>query len=186
MPAPQAHEARVPVWDLAVRSLHWLLVASVTAAWLTTLGLPRWHEPAGYAAAAIVGARVARGFVASGPARFASFVRGTRTTLAYATAVLTHREPRYLGHNPLGGWMVLALLACVAALGLTGWLYTATDRFWGEAWLEQLHAILAWVLLALAALHVLGVVFTSVRHRENLVFAMVHGAKRAPGAGDVV
>jgi cytochrome b len=169
-----------------VRSLHWLLVVSVAAAWLTTLGMPRWHEPAGYAAAAVVAARVAWGFIASRHARFASFVRGPRATLAYATDVLAHREPRFLGHNPLGAWMVLALLACVAALGVTGWLYTALDRFWGEAWLEQLHAILGWVLLALATLHVLGVGFTSVRHRENLVRAMVDGAKRAPETGDVV
>ena len=81
--------------------------------------------------------------------------------------------------------MVLALLACVAALGTTGWLYTATDLFWGEAWLESLHAILAWLLLALVAMHVAGVVFTSLRQRENLVRAMVDGAKPAPQPGDI-
>lgn len=184
-PGGETGPARVHVWDAGVRGLHWLLVATVAAAWLTTLGLLRWHEPAGYAAAAIVAARVGWGFVARGHARFASFVRGPRATLAYAARVLGHREPRYLGHNPLGGWMVLALLACAAALGLTGWLYTATDRFWGEAWLERLHAVLAWLLLALIGLHVLGVLFASVRHRENLVRAMVDGAKAAPGPGDV-
>lgn len=178
-------DARVPVWDAPVRLLHWLLVASIAGAWLTTLGLSRWHEPMGYAAASIVAVRVAWGFVGTRHARFASFVRGPVATLAYAGRLLARREPRYLGHNPLGGWMVVLLLACVAALGMTGWLYTATDLFWGEAWLERLHAQLAWLLLALIAVHVAGVVFTGLRHRENLVLAMVDGAKPAPRPGDI-
>lgn len=180
-----ASGARVPVWDGVVRSLHWLLVATVAGAWLTSLALLHWHEPIGYAALGIVAARTVWGFVGGSHARFANFVHGPAATGAYARAVLWRREPRYLGHNPLGAWMALALLACVAALGFTGWLYTGTDRFWGEAWLEGLHAILAWLLLVLVAVHVGGVVFTSWRHRENLVRAMVDGAKPAPQPGDI-
>ena len=176
---------RVPVWDGVVRWLHWLLVATVTGAWLTSIAQLRWHEPTGYAALAIVAARIAWGFAGGPHARFASFVRGPVATVAYARSVLWRCEPRYLGHNPLGAWMVLALLACVAALGLSGWLYTATDLFWGEPWLESLHAILAWLLLALVAAHLAGVVFTSLRHRENLVRAMVDGTKAAPRPGDI-
>ena len=157
----------------------------VAAAWLTSLAVQRWHEPIGYAALGIVAARIAWGFLGGRHARFASFVRGPAATAAYAGCVLARREPRYLGHNPLGGWMVLALLACVGALGVTGWLYAATDMFWGEAWLERLHAMLAWLLLAFIAVHVAGVLFTSLRHRENLVRAMVDGAKPAPQPGDI-
>jgi cytochrome b len=177
--------ARVPVWDRPVRLLHWLLVAAVAAAWLTTLGMLRWHEPVGYLAAAVVLARVGWGFAGNRHARFSGFLRGPAATRDYAARVLARSEPRYLGHNPLGGWMVLALLAAVAALGVTGWLYSATDMFWGEAWLERLHAALAWLLLALIALHVAGVAFTSLRHGENLVRAMVDGAKQPPRPGDV-
>ena len=168
-----------------MRLLHWLLVLSVAAAWLTTMGALRWHEPAGYVAAGVVLARLAWGWAGRGHARFADFVRGPRATLHYLRSVLARREPRYVGHNPLGGWMVVALLACVAALGLSGWLYTGTDLFWGEAWLEQLHAALGWLLLALIALHLSGVALASLRHRENLVRAMVDGTKAAPGPGDV-
>jgi cytochrome b len=178
-------ELLVPVWDRAVRLLHWLLLAAVAAAWLTTLGLDEFHRAAGYAATGIALARVLWGFVGSRHARFLAFVRGPTATLAYSKKLLAGREPRYLGHNPLGAWMVLALLACLAALGLTGWLYTSTDRFFGEPWMESLHAFLAWVLLALVALHVAGVAFTSRRHRESLVSAMVDGRKPAPQAGDV-
>ncbi len=74
--------------------------------------------------------------------------------------------------------MVVALLAMVALVGFTGWLYT-TDRFWGIAWVEELHSTLSDLMFAFVALHVLGVVFTSVRHRENLPGSMLHGRKRA-------
>jgi cytochrome b len=83
-------------------------------------------------------------------------VRGPRATLAYARRVLAGREPRHLGHNPLGGWMVLALFACILGLALTGWLYT-TDRFWGDETVERVHVALAWTMLALGRLHVGGV-----------------------------
>ena len=78
--------------------------------------------------------------------------------------------------------MVLLLMLGVMAVGLTGWLYTL-DMFWGMAWLELLHRALAWGLVGLIALHVAGVVFTSLRHRENLLTAMLTGRKR-PASGD--
>jgi len=98
--------------------------------------------------------------------------------------VIAFAEPRYLGHNPLGGWMVMALLSMVAAAGLSGWL-SVTDRFWGVAWVQELHEALANALFLLVGLHIAGVVFTSLRHRENLVRAMLTGRKRAPEPGDV-
>src|SRR5207344_1558354 len=109
-------------------------------------------------------------------------VRALGATLGYLRQVLSGRAPRYIGHNPLGGWMIVALLACIAGLSLTGWLYT-TDRFWGDETVETVHRLLAWGMLGLITLHVAGVVFTSLRHRENLVAAMFSGRKR-PAAGD--
>ena len=166
------------VWDAAVRILHWSLVLSVAAAWLTRHSRGSWHEWLGYAALAVVAARLAWGFAGAGYARFSDFVRPASVTAAYARDVLAHREARFLGHNPLGGWMVVALLALVALVGATGWLYT-TDRYWGVEWVEELHETLSDVLFAFVGLHIAGVVFTSVRHRENLVAAMLHGRKRA-------
>ena len=81
--------------------------------------------------------------------------------------------------------MVLALLADAVATGVTGWLFT-TERFWGVQWLEQLHGALGDALLPLLALHIAGVIFTSLRQRENLVAAMLHGRKQTDKAGDTV
>jgi cytochrome b len=167
----------IAVWGRTVRILHWSLVLTVAAAWLTRHSRGSWHEWQGYATLAIVVARTIWGFAASGYTRFADFVRPASVTAAYARTVFAGREARFLGHNPLGGWMVIALLALVALVGLSGWLYT-TDRFWGVAWVEELHETLSDALFLFVALHILGVIFTSVRHRENLVASMLHGHKR--------
>jgi len=168
----------VPVWDLAVRVLHWSLVITVAVAWLTRHSPGRWHEWIGYATLVIVAARVAWGFAGTGYTHFSDFVRSPAATAAYARDVFAGREARFIGHNPLGGWMVLVLLATVVLVGFTGWLYT-TDRFWGIPWVEETHETLSDVLFAFVGLHILGVVYTSVKHRENLPGAMLHGRKRA-------
>jgi len=176
--------ASYPVWDLLVRILHWALAVSIALAWFTRTGFGRWHEWIGYASLAIVGLRVVWG--AAGPpyARFVQFVRAPSAGLQYAVLALRGRAPRYIGHNPLGGWMVLALIVAVIAVGVSGWVYT-TDAYWGEAWLEELHDLSAKALLVLVALHVTGVIATSVLHRENLVAAMIHGRKLPPRQTDI-
>lgn len=173
MPAPT-----VAVWDRLVRLLHWSLLLSLIVCWLGSFALPGVHQPAGYLALTLVAVRLWWGVVGSRYARFSDFVRGPRATWAYAHSVLQRREPHHLGHNPLGAWMIVALLGCVLALSLTGWLYT-TDRFWGDAQVEALHLALAWALLGLALLHVAGVFYTSRRQGESLLRAMVTGRKRA-------
>ena len=173
----------VEVWDRPVRLLHWVLAAAVLMAWVTTWTAFSAHQTAGYMALAAVLLRAGWGFVGSPYARFAQFVRAPRATLAYAAALLRRREPRFIGHNPLGGWMVLSLMLVVAGLALTGWLYT-TDWLWGDAQLELLHRALAWGLLGLVALHVAGVFYTSCRHRENLLRSMLSGTKRGAANDD--
>ena len=174
MPPPPR---RVRVWDLPVRLLHWGLAAAVAGAWWTSELNVGWHQAVGYAAGACVALRLGWGLVGGVHARFGDFARGPRATATYVLQLLRGCEPRHLGHNPLGGWMALALWACVAAAGFTGWLFT-TDDFWGEPWLEWLHGLLAWAVVGLVALHLAGVAFTSWRHRENLVAAMFSGMKR--------
>lgn len=176
------------VWDPVVRLLHWGLAGSVIGAFLLGDWLHRpdhtWHERLGYAALAIVVLRLCWGWIGPAPARFSSFVRGPRATWTYARAVLHQAEPRHLGHNPLGGWMVVALLLNTLVAGVSGWLGT-TDAFWGEPWVQDLHAWSGEAFLPLVLLHWAGVAFTSWRHRESLVRAMVTGRKPAARPGDV-
>jgi cytochrome b len=82
-----------------------------------------------------------------------------------------------LGHNPLAGVMILALLAILIATGATGWLMT-TGTFRSAEWLEELHEVLASLTLVLVGLHVLAVLIMRAVHGENLVRAMITGLKR--------
>ncbi|MEP7099250.1 MAG: cytochrome b/b6 domain-containing protein [Burkholderiales bacterium] len=180
----EAAAPKVRVWDRAVRVLHWTLVSSIGLSALGLVALGGVHQPAGYVALAAVLLRIVWGLRGSRYARFAQFVRGPRAALRYARAVVVGREPRFIGHNPLGGWMVVALMLCVIGLALTGWLYTS-DAFFGDEIVETVHRALAWTLLGLVVAHVAGVLFTGLRHRENLVAAMFSGAKRAPAQDDM-
>ncbi|MFL6570972.1 MAG: cytochrome b/b6 domain-containing protein, partial [Burkholderiales bacterium] len=148
------------VWDRFVRVAHWSLAACVLAAWITAeaklKSAETIHEWLGYAALAVIALRCAWGWIGTRYARFEQFVAAPSRVLAYAKAVLRGVEPRYVGHNPLGGWMIVALLATAALASLSGWL-SITDRFWGVEWVQEAHELLGNAVIALAALHVAGV-----------------------------
>lgn len=171
------------VWDAPVRLLHWALAASIVAAWVTGSSTGPAHAYIGYGSAALVLARLAWGRYGNRYARFAQFVRAPTPTWQYLRAVLAGRAKRHLGHNPLGGAMVVALLTCVGLVALSGWALS-TDLLWGYAWPVRVHEALAWLLVGLIALHIAGVLLTSWQHRENLVAAIVTGDKNAAGLGD--
>jgi cytochrome b len=175
---------RIPVWDPFVRAIHWSLALSFAVAWLSGEGPETPHNLAGYAAGALVLARVAWGFLVTGYARFSEFVRSPVTVVDYLKSVATGSERRFIGHNPAGGAMIVVLLASIAATAATGWMLT-TDAFWGSVPVQRLHSVLAHGVLLLVLAHICGVAFASLRHGENLVRAMVVGDKRAPGPGDV-
>jgi len=175
MTPPPAAPQRV--WNAAVRVGHWTLAGSVLAALLLHEGGP-WHVRLGWLALATAAWRVAYGLGTRDPhARFAAFVRGPRTTWRYTQALLAGREPHHTGHNPLGAWMILALLALALVAAGSGALYD-TDAWWGDPVVYAIHRLAGWGLAVLAGLHLAGVVLTSVRQRENLVRAMVTGRKR--------
>lgn len=179
--AINAHHATPPmvrVWDPFVRIFHWSLVTLFAIAFMTGNGIEWLHFTAGYAIAALIGLRVMWGFVGARHARFSDFVRPPGEVISYVRSVLRTRAPRYLGHNPAGGAMVIALLGMLTGISVTGFLMT-TDAFWGAQWVEDLHEALVYATLGLVGLHIAGVVSTSIAHRENLVKAMITGRKRA-------
>lgn len=201
----------VRVWDPLVRVFHWGLVAAFATAWLTADEVQPIHEVAGYTVAGLVALRLIWGFAGSRYARFTQFVKGPGATLAYLGSMLRRQEPRYLGHNPAGAAMIVALLLTLSGTAFTGWLMAEPDRVamlpalpqivspaWadddgdeygegGEAEgpLKEVHETLANLMLLLVAAHVAGVVLASIRHRENLARAMITGDKRAPEPGDI-
>lgn len=138
------------------------------------------HVYLGYFVVVLVVLRILWGLIGSRHARFSDFVKSPGTVIGYLVSTLRNRPRHYLGHNPAGGWMVIALLVGVAATGISGWAMK-TDALWGEDWVEELHEGLANGMLVLIALHLAGVVVASFQHKENLVRAMITGQKPYPG-----
>jgi len=168
---------RILVWDLPTRIGHWLLAVGFAIAWLTaeSESLRLVHVGVGGMVVGIVLFRFAWGFVGSTYARFESFVRMPTAAWQYLIALLS-RQPRHsTGHNPAGGYAILALLTLAALAGLTGWL---NYQDLGGEWLEEAHEAIASVMLAIVGVHLLGVAVGSWRHQENLVRAMVTGFKQ--------
>lgn len=169
----------VAVWDRPTRLFHWLFAASVIGAWGLADVSRDLHEWLGYLALALVAFRLYWGWSGNAYARFSAFTPGFRELLSYIGDLMSRREKRYLGHNPLGALMVFALLSLVVVASLSGW-YLETDAGFGS---DEGHELHEWAVLLLeiaVPLHVVGVILTGLRHRENLVRAMIHGRKRSP------
>lgn len=174
----------VRVWDPFVRLFHWSLVLSFAIAWLSANSWDDLHMLAGFAAGGLVLLRLVWGFIGTPYARFKHFVRSPQAIVAYLKAIATGSEARHIGHNPAGGAMIVALILAMGSTAVTGYLLT-TDAFWGDPAMQHLHNWSAHGLLILVGLHLAGVALASVRHRENLVHAMIVGRKRAAEAEDI-
>jgi len=167
---------KVRVWDPFIRVFHWTLVLAWSAEWATAEQLPLLHDRLGYFLLTLVGLRMVWGLVGSRHARFADFVRRPAETLAYLRGLLQGSPRAYLGHNPAGGWMIVALLVLLTLTALSGIAMGRT----GEAG-ESLHEALANLTLLLVVLHLGGMLLASLLHRENLVRAMFTGDKLRKG-----
>lgn len=166
----------IEVWPALQRVLHWSLAATVIGSFVTHEGPVALHEILGYVALACAALRIAMGFAGHTHWRFDDCVRGPGGTWAYLQQVLRRAEPRHLGHNPLGAWMIVLLLANTVLVGATGWLM-GTDVYFGVAWVAELHDVSGHLFVPLVVLHLAGALYASWRHRENLIAAMVHGRK---------
>lgn len=185
---------RVRIWDWPTRAFHWLLVLLIPALWWTAENdLAEIHVLLGLGAFALILFRILWGLVGSSTARFASFIKGPRGVISY----LGGRAPAAIGHNPLGGLSVAAMLAVLATQVGFG-LFASDDD--GEVfgplslWLDedlvetitQLHKTLFNLLLVLIALHVAAIVYHALIQRKNVVGPMLTGSGDAPdGVGEM-
>ena len=181
----------VTVWDLPTRLFHWILVALIVLQYVSgEFGLLSmdWHFRFGYATLALILFRILWGFFGSSTSRFSQFVRGPAVVWRYTVALLQGRAQGAIGHNPLGGWSVLLMLASVALQAVAGLFSTDDLDTTGplaarvsEAtvkWMTRIHHWNRYFLLLLIVLHLGAVLAHWVWRRDNLVAPMVHGRKR--------
>lgn len=167
----------VAVWDLPLRLWHWALAASILAAWFTPTVYDRLHRILGYAVLALVAFRLVWGFWGSRYSRFRMVGVRLRAAPRYLLNLRHGITGRYIGLNPAGTLMLVALLLSIAVSAITGAM-SVTVTFFGVWWVEDTHRYSSDAVMVLVVLHVLGVVLMSLLQRENLVRAMLTGRKR--------
>ena len=188
-----ARSTQAPAWDLPTRLFHWALTALVVFSYVTgKLGgeWMTWHMRSGYTILALVGFRLAWGFVGPAPARFASFLRGPASALAYLRGLRAGNRPTPAGHNPLGGWNVVLMLALLLLQAGTGLFSNDESAHEGplaakvsDAMVDRMSAIHGWVQVVLViavALHVAAVLFYQLGLRIDVLRTMTAGAPTAP------
>jgi cytochrome b len=183
---------RVRVWDVPVRLFHWTLVVLLVTSYFSGRAAGDWmklHFWSGYAILTLLLFRIAWGFVGSTTARFAHFVTGPRAWFGYLKDFATGRRTYDVGHNPVGGIMVVVLIFAVLAQAVAGLFSADTDmgtvngplaNVIADKWVDRLTAFHKYwvnVLICLAALHILAAVAYLVLKRQNLIGSMFTGHK---------
>lgn len=167
----------VRVWDPLVRIVHWSVACLVVIDLFNEAGANPWHRNFGYVAGALVVLRLAWGLFGTPHARLAPLVQSARRIVPYLASLRPGTQrPVFTGHNPLGACMAIALWTLILVVVVSGWILRL-DAYWGDETVETVHALAAYVLGALAVVHVSGVLLTSAVYRTNLVKAMITGTK---------
>lgn len=189
--AEPSSAARYKLWDGPVRLVHWLLVGLIAFSWWASEDHLNWHRWSGYTILGLVVFRIWWGFAGGGAARFASFVKGPGTILAYLKTVGRRDRSDVPGHNPLGALSVLAFLAVLLVQVGTGLFAVDIDAFEAGPMsdrvsfetgrqIAEIHELSFRVLQGLVVLHVLAVLFYLGWKRTDLIMPMITGRRALP------
>jgi cytochrome b len=164
------------VWDIPARVFHWAFAGSLAAAiaigFLLDDDAPLFqlHMLFGIIALFLLAVRIVMGIVGSRYSRFASFPVHPREVVGYMISAAVSKTKLYAGNNPGSAVAAVLMFLLVPALFISGIGYG------GEA-LEELHEAFAWALLVVIVMHLAGLAWHTIRHRENISLAMVTGKK---------
>lgn len=178
----------IKVWDLWVRVGHWSLVTSFVICYFTQEDEYELHLQVGYFLLTLIVIRFLWGFIGTRHARFSDFVRSPPAVIRYLKLFIKKRSPAYVGHNPAGGMMIVLLLLGNLVIALSGIALDGAENrsgplggttiFMYTSYANTVHVWATNITLGFITLHLLGIITTSLMHRENLVRAMITGKKR--------
>ena len=179
------------IWDLLVRIFHWALASFFILAYFLEGYRLSLHVHAGYTIGLLVMFRIIWGVIGSDSARFANFLVTPREALSYTVALVKGSSSHYLGHNPAGAVMIVALLSSLLLTTVSGIVLFALEgsgplantfvASWPGGLTATVHDLAADICLILVVMHVLGVFFSSVYYKENLAKSMITGKKKTQG-----
>lgn len=164
------------VWDKTTRALHWIVAAAVVLNLFVLEEGEDAHRWLGYAAVGAVALRGIWGFAGGEHSRFRSFPLGVASWRRFFSGIFFWRKEDFPGHNPLASVVYLLIWACIISLGITGWMM-GLDAYWGEEWLEEIHANISTAVQVLVGLHLAGILLDSVKFRRHTWLGMITGKK---------
>jgi len=169
---------KILIWDVPTRAFHWMQLVCFVGAYFTAESerTRDIHVAFGYILLGLILFRLLWGFVGTRYARFSSFFFYPGQIIDYLSSLFKGNPKHYLGHNPAGSVSVWLLLGLGLFLCVTGVLALQDDA--SDAVIEM-HSWATDIMLVVIALHLLGVVMSSILHRENLARSMVTGTKPA-------
>ena len=181
----QSNDNQIRVWDLPTRLFHWLLVALIIASYVTyEMSYMEWHMRSGLTILSLVLFRVIWGVIGSTTSRFSHFLKGPGTVRQYLNE---HGSAPWYGHNPIGGWSVVAFL-CVLLIEATLGLFS-NDEFYFEGPLVQYidhdlsdqlsgyHEFSFNILMALVVIHICANLYYLYKKNNNLIKPMISGRR---------
>ena len=198
----------IRVWDPLIRIFHWSLVLAFTISYLTE-DESDLHINSGYVVLGLITFRLFWGFIGSKHARFTNFVTSREKLVTYLKSLLSGKPKHYVGHNPAGGWMVIALILSLFITTLSGLKLYAVEEGLGplamdslqiqlistahadeyehnddenedeEDFWEEIHEAASNITVFLIFIHIAGVFVSSRLHKENLLRAMFTGRKKS-------
>jgi len=159
--------------------------------WTAEQRLMDWHRYSGYTMLGLLVFRIYWGFAGSSTARFARFLGSPRAVFDYLR-MPRERRAHIVGHTPLGSWSVVAMLLAMIVQVTLGLFATDIDglesgplshlvSFDGGRALAEAHELSFNVLVALAAVHVIAILFYLLYDRNDLTGPMLSGRKRVGG-----
>ncbi|MBI5587788.1 MAG: cytochrome b/b6 domain-containing protein [Deltaproteobacteria bacterium] len=183
---------KIRVWDIPTRLFHWMLVAAYAGAFFSSGNewLIEYHTIAGYIAMGLVAFRVLWGFTGSRYSRFGDFVKGFGTVRSFIRETLRLKPPRYLGHNPAVGWVVVFLLVLTIVIVTTGivtyggeenrGIWAGVFTFEAASTAKAVHLVLADIAIAAIIAHICAALFHDFVLKENIILSMITGTKEDP------
>lgn len=174
------------VWDLPTRLFHWTLAGLFSGAFFLAISSPEHsrafmvHMLVGLVLAFAILLRLVWGLVGSRPSRFGAFLHSPAALGRYVRLALKGEDKPGASHNPGASYAIYAMLLLPLALVATGLLMTS-----GREWAEEVHAVLAYGMVAVVGLHLAGVAWHAWRHRDGIALAMVHGRRPVAEADSI-
>ncbi|MEX2410546.1 MAG: cytochrome b/b6 domain-containing protein [Candidatus Paceibacterota bacterium] len=180
---------KIAVYDLPIRIFHWLFAFLFLGAYIIAENIDdesvlfSYHIMAGLTIVFMLVLRIIWGVAGTTYARFSSFKLKPIELIQYFKDAIVKKTKRYLGHNPASSYAAIVMFISAFGLAITGILMSSGN---GNDFYEETHELLANLFLITVIIHVGGIIYHHLKHKDSLWSSMLDGKKKSlPGASGI-